>query len=158
MSAIFGAEVGTKKVFAPGGSADWAIKDFIKKGEFNNVVLYSFSMADQEVVDVRRCFQDVTHIFAFGRNAQASVMGVSLLMFLFDKCRAPVGNKGTPLKIDALRSKYEAVRVYKRSEPLEINIDDTNVKGFLVKMTIDDVNPATGACVATFTFILDQEV
>ena len=152
--AIFGNTV-VAKLLAPKSSADWSIDDFLKKGDNDNVVLQTFGLADTEIVDIRRCFEETTHIFAFGRNAEGSVLQIALLVFLYNGCPQRYTKW---LKLDDLRQKYKDNRVYKRHTPLKIKIDDFNASGYLVKMSIDDVNPATKSCIVGLNFVLDQEV
>ena len=154
MSKLFGAEVHAK-LFMPKGSSSWQIDGLIKKGEYDNALLLSFLTNDQEIFDVRKCFEDVTHIFAFGRNAQACVLNVSILIVLYNGC--PKSNKSNWLKLDQLRKKYAEKRIYKNDKPLKITLDDLSMSGFLIGMSIGDINPMTKTAVADFTFILDQE-
>ena len=157
MSAVFGTEV-TARMFLPKGSADWSIgDDFLKKDKHENVLLRTFALSDQEIVDVRRCFEETTHIFAFGRNTQASVLQVSLVMFLYDGCSAGEKNDRW-LDIDRLRAEYKKNRVYENQVPLKISIDEFNVSGYLIKMNIEDVNPSSKTCSVSLTFLLDQEI
>lgn len=142
------------KLMIPKGSASWEVKDIIRKDEYDNVLLLSFSMQDQETVDIRQCFDESTHIFAFGRNAQACVMEVGFLVFLYN------GFDCTQYKwmeLQDLRDRYEKNRVYKLQKPVKIRIDELAASGFLVRMAIGEINPAIKACVVSFTFILDQE-
>lgn len=154
MSAIFGTKV-KAKVFMPDGVSEWSIGDMLRKGDYDNAVLQSFALVDQEIVDVRRCFEETTHIFAFGRNPNASVLQVAILLFLYNGCPNSTYNW---LKIEDLRKKYKENRVYEKKDSLKISIDTMNLDGFLVKMSAGDVNPSTGACTVGLTFLLDQEV
>lgn len=155
MSAIFGTKV-KAKVFIPNGVSEWSIDGMLKKEEYDNAVLQSFAIVDQEIVDIRRCFEETTHIFAFGRNPTASVLQVSVLLFLYDGC--PGGAHPKWLKIEDLRKKYKECRVYEKKDSLKVTIDTMNVNGFLIKMSVDDVNPNTSACTVGLTFLIDQEV
>lgn len=155
MSAIFGTKV-KAKVFMPDGVSEWSIGDMLKKDEYDNAVLQSFAIVDQEIVDVRRCFEETTHIFAFGRNPNVSVLQVSVLLFLYDGC--PDGSHSNWLKLEDLRKKYKEYRVYEKQDSLRVAIDTMNVDGFLIKMAVEDVNPGNNSCTVGFTFLLDQEV
>lgn len=152
MALLSGPGALQAKLMIPRGSSSWEIKDVIKKGDFDNVLLLSFAIGDQEIVDIRQCFDETVHIFAFGRNAQGCVMEVSLLMFLYDGCE-----KYTWATLDDIRERYNKNRVYKLQKAVQITIDGLTVNGFLVKMSVSDVNPAIKACVVSFTFIMDQE-
>lgn len=155
MTVIFGQKQNAK-LFLPKGSSAWDLKDFIKKGEYENIFLLSFSIKDSEIVDVRRCFDETTHIFAFGRNPVQNVMQVSFLMYLYNGCKNKKGKKWA--KIDDIRKAYDKQRVYKKTDVVEIKIDDLTVYGFLIDMTVSDVNPVTKTAVISFTFVVDQEV
>lgn len=157
MSAIFGTDT-KAKLFIPGGSASWSIGDIVKARQYDNALLLSFSLVDQETIDIRRCFEETTHIFAYGRNMNTSLLQVSLLLFLYDGCKGAAANRGGWLKTSELRDKYEQNRIYKKQDTIKIVIDDFNIDGYLIKMDISDVNPALKTCTATFTFIPDQEV
>jgi hypothetical protein len=154
-TTIFGQKT-KAKLFIPKGTATWDIKDVVKKGEFDNVLLMSFSISDQEIIDVKRCFEETTHIFAFGRNPNVSVLQVSVLLFLYDGC--PSGAHPNWLKVEDLRKKYKEYRVYEKQDSIRVAIDTMNVDGFLIKMTVDDVNPNNNSCTIGFTFLIDQEV
>jgi hypothetical protein len=155
MSAIFGTKV-KAKVFMPDGVSEWSIGDMLKKDEYDNAVLQSFAIVDQEIIDIRRCFEETTHIFAFGRNPNVSVLQVSVLLFLYDGC--PSGSHPNWLKVEDLRKKYKEYRVYEKQDSIRVAIDTMNVDGFLIKMTVDDVNPNNNSCTIGFTFLIDQEV
>lgn len=157
MSAVFGTEV-TARLFLPKGSADWSIgDDFLKKDKYDNVLLQAFALVDQEIVDVRRCFEETTHVFAFGRNAQSSILQVVLIMFLYDGCSG--GEKNDKwLDVEKLRTEYKKNRVYENQVPLKVSIDELNVSGYLIKMGIENVNPSSKTCTVTLNFLLDQEI
>lgn len=167
MATIFGNDL-TAKMFVPDSTASWEVKDLLKKDDYSNVILLSFSSNDQEIIDIRRCFDETTHIFSFGRHTQANVFDVSFLIFLFSKCKnQDSGGKGKKkkkksggkwLELKDLKEKYDKNRIYKNPAPIEITIGSMTVNGYLIKMSIGDVNPATKACAVSFTFILDQEV
>ena len=153
-TAIFGPDV-TAKLFVPKSSAEWSIGEIFKKGDYDNVILSSFDLMDVEIVDVRRCFEETTHIFAFGRHPEASLLTVSVMIFLDNGCEKEYSKW---LKLDKLREEYKKNRVYEKKTPSKVSIDDLVLNGFLIKMAISDVNPMTKTCIATFTFLLDQEV
>lgn len=154
MATVFGIK-DKAKLFVPKGSSSWQIGDLVKKGEYDNILLLSFSARDQEIIDVRRCFNETTHIFAFGRNPNGCILEVSLLVVLYNGCPKSKSKWG---KIDDLRKKYSENRVYKKDEPLKITIDDLSLSGYLIQMSTGDVNPQTKTAVVNFMFILDQEV
>jgi len=156
MSAIFGTKV-KAKLFMPDGVSEWSIGDMLKKDEYDNAVLQSFAISDQEIIDVRRCFEETTHIFAFGRNPTGSVLQVSVLLFLYDGCPEN-GPHSKWLKLEDIRKKYKEYRVYEKQDSLRVAIDTMNVNGFLTKMTVDNVDPLNNFCTVGFTFLLDQEV
>ena len=153
-TTIFGPAGLTTKMMIPRGSASWGLEDIVSKGDYDNVLLLSFAVADQEIVDVRQCFDETTHIFAFGRNAGASVMEISFLVFLYDGCRK---SKYKWAKLSEIREKYNKARVYKRQKTVEVTVDDLTLNGFLTRMAIGDVNPNSKTCVVNFTLIVDQE-
>ena len=154
MAKLFGAKT-QAKLFIPKGSSDWKIDGLLNKGDYDNALLLSFSANDQEIIDVRRCFEDITHIFAFGRNAQNCVLTVSILLVLYNGCP---NSKAKWLKLDELRKKYAEKRIYKNTEPIKITLDDLSMSGFLIAMSAGDVNPVSKTAVVNFTFLLDQEV
>jgi hypothetical protein len=156
MTAIFGSNQAAK-LFLPKGSASWNIKDVVKKDQYANVFLLSFSLRDRELVDVRRCFDETTHIFAFGRNPAQCVLQVSVLMFLYNGCTEAAATKNWA-RLDDIRKAYAKQRVYKSTKALEVTIDGFTCNGFLIDMSIDNVNPSDKTSVVTFTFLLDQEV
>ena len=152
MSVIIGTG-DNAKFFLPASSASWNIKGVVQKGQYDNILLLSFAIHDQEVIDVRKCFREVTHIFAFGRNPSAAVLQMSLLMFLPKPC--PKMKMGT---IEDIRRDYDSNRIYKLKSSLPVTIDGLTINGFLVEMDMSNVNPSSHTCVVTFTFIIDQGV
>lgn len=152
MSKIFGAD-GTNTILSvPDTSAQWSISGFAQKGEYQNLLLYSFALNDQEAVDIRRCFNDVSHVYAFGRDLRMSVLQVNLMLFLGKIC--PERNKVT---IKDLRDKYGDIRVYKNDSTVQVTIDTLTLDCFLTAMDIGQVSPQTNSCVITLTFLIDQE-
>ena len=141
------------KIFVPAASASWNIDGIAQKGDYDNLLLLSFSIHDQEVIDIRRCFEETTHIFAFGRDINKTVLQVSLLMMLATGCTQL--NYAT---IEDMQKAYSDNRVYKKLDSVAVTIDGLTLNGFLIEMNMGDVNPATKTSVVTFTFILDQEV
>ena len=155
MTMIFGNNQ-TTKLFLPKGSAKWELGEVLKKGQYNNIFLLSFSLRDRELVDIRRCFDETTHIFAFGRNPAQCILQVSILMFLYNGCPETATSWATP---DELRKSYSKNRIYKKTDaPIAITVDDFTNSGFLIDMSIDNVNPSDKTCVVTYTVLLDQEV
>lgn len=154
-TTIFGSDV-KAKLFIPKSSAEWSIDGIFGKSDYDNVLLLSFELTDEEIVDIRRCFEETTHIFAFGRNPQTSILHVSTVIFLYDGCGD--SEHGNWLKLQELRDKYKACRVYEKNAPIKVRIDDFVLNGFLIKLHVSDVDPVKKLCVATFTFLLDQEV
>lgn len=152
MSVVIGTGKNAK-LFLPASSATWDIKGIVKKNQYDNILLLSFSIHDQEVVDIRRCFDETTHIFAFGRNVGNTVLQMSLLMFLPKPC--PNMKMGT---IEDIRNAYNKKRIYKLEKSTPVTIDGLTINGFLIEMDMGYVNPSTHTCVVTFTFIIDQEV
>lgn len=152
MATVIGSGTNAK-LFLPLSTVSWKIKGIVKKGEYDNVVLLAFSLHDQEVVDVRRCFDETTHIFSFGRDVANNVFQVSLLLFLGKGCQ-----KTKYLTLSDIVKVYEKSRIYNHTSPITVTIGEFTIKGFLVEMGIGGTNPSTGTCVITFSFILDQGV
>jgi len=155
---VFGANMAVN-FRAPKLSTSWEIKDVIKKGDYDNVLLYSYTMSQQEIVDIRRCFGEVTHMFTFGRNTAASVMEIYFLVFLYEKCSS--SNKDSSRKaatLTTLTDLYENARVYKKRARLQITVGDDSVNGFLVKMAVNKVDPTSKMAILSLSFIMDQEV
>lgn len=148
---VFGA-VTSGKMTIPKASLDWKVLPGLEKGTYSNVILYSFSEQDSETIDVRRCFQDVNHIFAFGRDTERSLFTVNLLCFLGEMCGG-----GAQAKISNLKSLYDNNRIYKNPNPISITIDQDTIKGYLTQLTIGQVDARTQSCVVSYTFIIDQE-
>ena len=150
---IFGNEVGSKLII-PKGASQWDVESLFKKDQYDNVVLMSFNLSDQETIDIRRCFDETTHIFAFGRNASASVFEMTFALFLYNKCKSEKW-----LTIDELNELYEDARVYKKQESLKIQVDDAfNTRGFLVRLMVGDINPLNKVAAVKLTFISDKGV
>lgn len=153
-TTIFGQKT-KAKLFIPKGTATWDIKDVVKKGEFDNVLLMSFSISDQEIIDVKRCFEETTHIFAFGRNTTACILDVTLLFFLSDGCEK---SKYKWMKVQDIRDKYEKARIYKKKSTVQVTIDDISINGYLIRLLVDNVDPSKKTCLVNLTFLMDQEV
>lgn len=153
---IFGP-IPTSKLFLPKSTADWGIKGMLKKGDCGNIALLSFYASDSETIDIRKCFQDVNHIFAFGRDISKSVVTVEFIYFYGKEC-SKSSNTGSTLSIDNIRKKYEENRIYKKKQTLSVTIDNFNFSGYLIDMKFGQVDPKTSTCGITFTFIVDQEM
>lgn len=153
---IFGADTAAT-LMIPKGTADWEISDMFKRADYDNLLLMSFQLSDQETIDIRRCFDEVTHIFAFGRNVANTAFSVTFALFLYNKCTNEE-NEDKWLKLDTLQDKYEQARVFKHPKPLEITIDGFTINGFLVRLSVGDVNPATKVAAVRLTFIPDKGV
>lgn len=152
-SKIFGSDGKSTVMTVPDSSAQWSISDFAKKGQYSNLLLYSFGIVDQEAIDVRRCFNDVTHVFAFGRDLRTSVFSVNLLLLLGKIC----AENQQKMTIADLRKKYADLRVYKNDETVQVTIDDLTLNCFLTSMELGQVSPDTLSCVVSLTFLIDQE-
>ena len=121
-----------------------------KKGGGSNAVLYSIGLTDTESIDIRRCFNETNHIFAFGRDITKTVMTVSVMVFLGESCDG-AGNH----TIATLHKKYDETRVSKSKESKLIQFDDVVASGFLISMHIGGIDPRTSSFIAEFTYILD---
>lgn len=152
MASIFGGDASSTRLAIPDSSMSWNLGSFISNDSYKNVLLYSFNFVDQDAVDVRRCFNDTTHIFAFGRDVRTSVLNVHLLLLLH------ICNSAGEAKIKDLRDKYSENRIYKSTDsPISVTIGDWTEKCYLISMTLGSVNPQTNTCVITYTFLVRQD-
>lgn len=155
---IIGSKGTASNIYLPASTYSWDLKGLVKKGEFDNLVLIGFQLGASETVDIRRCFNDITHIFSFGRDIGSSTVSVSLMCFLGGSCKEG-GNGSGYATVNRLAQKYDRDRrIYMSKDSIEISIDDFLVYGYLVGMQIGGVDPSTGTCVVTFQFILDGGV
>lgn len=157
MSKLFGSNIIPTQLYIPKGVSSWSLKDFLEKDKYKNLLLISFGLQDGEIVDIKRCFNEITHIFSYGRNAAQSVLEISFLVFLNDGCGGKK-DKGEWLTLKKAQELYEKNRIYKKLQPIPITIDDFSTAGFLIHMSISQVDPVIKAAVLTFQFILDMEV
>lgn len=158
MSRIFGgADNLTSNLYLPLTSCTWNIAGVADRGSYKNIMLVGFSIDDNEAVDIRRCFNDITHIFAFGKNFKASSITTSFICFLGKTCQD--GGKTGLAELKDLRKKYiEQSRIYKKLGSLEISVGDFSTKGFLVGMSVQNMDTMHSTCIITFTFIPDEEL
>lgn len=155
---IIGSKGSVADIYIPASTYSWNLKGLVSKGEFNNLVLIGFQFGASETVDIRRCFNDVTHIFSFGRDIGNSMVSVSLMCFLGGSCKKS-GNGSGYSTVNRLIQKYDKNgRIYMSKKSIEIAIDNFLIYGYLVGMQIGGVDPSTGTCVVTFQFILDGGV
>lgn len=153
MATVFGSDASKTKITIPDSSLSWNIDGVVRNDEYSNVLLYSFGFTDQEAIDVRRAFNDITHIFAFGRDIRTSLLQVHLLVLMGKVC--PEDKKAS---VKDLCEKYEENRIYKRPDnPINITIGDWTEKGYLVEMSVGNVNPTTNTCVITLSFLIDKD-
>lgn len=152
MSQIFGADGKNTVLSIPDSSAQWTIKGFAQKGEFSNVFLYSYGIVDQEAVDARRCFNDITHVYAFGRDLRMSMLSVNLRVLLGQVCSDK--DKAT---LKDLRDKYSNLRIYKNDSTVQVTLDTLTLDCFLTAMEVGQIDPMSSSCVVTLTFLIDQE-
>jgi hypothetical protein len=152
MASIFGGDASSTQLAIPNSSMSWSIGGFLASESYKNVLLYSFNFVDQDAVDVRRCFNDTTHIFAFGHDVRTSVLEVHLLL-LFHICQST-----GEAKIGDLRNTYNNNRIYKSTDsPINVTIGDWTEKCYLIGMTLGSVNPTTNSCIVTYSFLVSQE-
>lgn len=147
---VFGTSV-QGKLIAPKATSSWKIGEMLKKGQYNNIAVLSFSSVDVESIDIRRCFDETNHLFSFGRDVMKSVVTLDMVLFLGQICTKK-GGVGT-LSISQLKTLYSKNRVSQKKEGLSSNVDDFTFKGYLVGMTIGSVDPSRQYCVVSFSFI-----
>ena len=156
MSMVFGTDT-PARMYIPKGASKWRVGDFLEKDKYNNVVLMSFGFTEQETVEIKRCFNETTHVFAFGRDIAGSAFTVSVALFLSTQCKNK-GNRLNWLSLKQLKEDYNKNRVYKRLNTVDIVVDTFAMSGYLIGMSIGNTDPATKSCLVTFTFLPDQEV
>lgn len=182
---VFGNGFPPSKIFMPKAMASWRIGDMIGRGDYDNVALASFSVVDRENIDVRRCFQETNHIFAFGRDIVQSVVTIDMVMFLGSACGGSSGsrlgglsslggvglgggvdngggiskprNGGGSLGINELRRLYNDNRVSSHVDPHSVVVGDFSFRGFIVQMNIEGIDPSRHLCTVSLMFIVDQE-
>lgn len=162
---IFGGSGSAARLYLPKATCRWSIEGiFDGTGSKGNVVLSSIEMNDVESIDVRRCFNETNHIFAFGRDVTKSVINVSVILFFGESCGGGSSASdnsysygGSNVKLDDIRSKYEKARVSKSKEPKMIQFDDFTVHGFLIGMQLGSMDARTSSCTIVFTFLPDQD-
>ena len=152
MGVIFGNTNTSARMYIPKATASWSISGLFDNTKGSNAVVHSYSYDDIDLVDIRRCFNETNHIFAFGRDIIRSSITVDVLLFLGKGCEAG----GSSIKISELVSSYNKNRVSVSKKSLDILVDDFQAKGFLYKMSIGQVDARTGTCIVSFTFILDD--
>ena len=154
MGVIFGNTNTSARMYIPKATASWSISGLFDNTEGSNAIVHSYSLDDIDLVDIRRCFKETNHIFAFGRDILRSSVTVDVLLFLGKSC----GETSTSnVTIKQIRGKYNSKRVSVSKQPLDIQIDDFQSRGFLYKMSIGQVDARTGTCIVSLSFILDDE-
>lgn len=162
---IFGGSGSAARLYLPKATCRWSIEGlFDGMGSKSNVVLSSIDMNDVESIDVRRCFNETNHIFAFGRDVTKSVINVSVILFFGESCGGGSSVSedgysygGAAVKLADIRSKYEKARVSKSKKSRMIQFDDFTVRGFLIGMQLGSMDARTSTCTVVFTFIPDQD-
>ena len=151
---VFGVSDTSSRLYLPKASSKWSLEGLVGGGGTgSNAVLYSIGMSDTESIDIRRCFNETNHIFAFGRDVSKTVMTVSVLVFIGKPCGGGSGD----VTLDTLHGKYEKARVSKSKTAKMIQFDDVTAYGFLINMDVGDIDPKTSTFVARFTYILDLD-
>jgi len=155
MSVILGSKASETNMYLPLSSCSWSIGSIASSGTLKNTTLLSVSTNYEEALDVRRCFNDVTHVFAFGRNVRTSIISVTLICFL-GGCGD--GNPGFS-DVQKLQESYEFDRLYENPEPMDISIaGHLTMSGFLIGMRVGETNTAQGTTTVTFTFLPEYAI
>lgn len=163
MALVFGAKAQAQDIHLPLSSMEWKVGDLVEKDKYKSIALYSMSLEDNESVDIRKCFNDTTHIFSFGRDSNRNLLVIHLLCFLGEYCSGGEGKSGgsgnesqSGMKdLKRLREDYEEKRVYKSSAtPAQIVIGDMlDINGFITSMTLGNVSPDNGTAVVTLRIL-----
>ena len=126
-------------------------------GKNSDWLLEGAQVGASEIVDVRQCFNDVSYIYALGNDQGKCRISLSFVIFIGTmNC---VGDNNLKAVKDGFM-KYEANRISARKNmsPLGISIGAFSTKGWLVDVSIGQMDPARGICHGVLSYIMQLGV
>lgn len=117
----------------------------------NTWMLKSFRIGMREITDIRQCFNDVSYIYALGLDQGSCRMTLEFVIFIGKKnCQG--GDHTSTL--DSGVGDFVSNRISKNTAATNITIGSFSGSGWLVGLTIGDVDASKGLCYGTAEFIV----
>ena len=119
--------------------------------ESDEWALVGMETAANEVVDIRRCFNDETYLYALGNDQGRCRFSLSFVVFLAgEECDESKAFNALQKGIDD----YAANRISKRTKESTATIGGLSLYGWLDGMTVGNMDADRGICYASVNFIM----
>lgn len=122
----------------------------------NTWVLSDVRIGAQEIVDVRKCFNDESYIYALGNDQGRCSISLTFAVFC-GTCRNGSDGGQSMSAIGAGVSSYKSSRISKNVSPGSITIGGFSTRGWLISIDIGQMDPDTMTCRGTVNFLMDLE-
>ena len=144
MAVIFGAD-GKSNVQVWGPLVGAEVKmDGIGGLDGEGCALIGFRINAQEIVDIRKCFNDELYLYALGNDDSRGAIELIFLVHLQGgKCDGQ--SSANPVKA-AYESYCSSGRVSKKKGTVSVTVVGINLTGWVSGFYAGDVDPTTGTC------------
>lgn len=151
---IFGKSGGDIAVWGATASVDVQISA-IPDAE-STWVLADVRVGAQEIVDVRKCFNDESYVYALG-NDQGRCQIVLTFAIFCGTCRSGAGEGRSMEAVGSGLESYKTHRISQKTTPSEITIGGFSTKGWLLSVDVGQMDASTMTCRGVVSFMMDLE-
>ena len=118
----------------------------------NSWILEGVNIGAKEIVDVRKCFEDVAYIYALGNDQSRCIIVLNLVVFIGEKdCKK---TKGFNAVNEGLTAYYNG-RISEKTSPMTIGIGSFVRTGWLIGIDISGLDVDRSLCHASATFLME---
>ena len=150
---VFGGKGKSVEVWGPTASVE------VKAAALGSVVgdswlLEGVTIGAKEIVDVRKCFEDVAYIYALGNDQGRCVIVLNFVVFIGQKdCGQGQGFEAVEAGLRA----YAKGRISQSTSPQPISIGSFTRNGWLMGIDIGALDVEKSVCHSSATFLMELE-
>lgn len=153
MSAIFGTNsLPQSDIYAP--TALVAVKFSGGVAIPDSWALVDISLGSSEITDIRKCFSDVTHIYAFGNDQNQCVSSFTFMNFLGAKS---CGNPDDFKSIASAYAQYVQNRISNHTGTQTMTVGSLCIPGWLTGIRVHGLDATRQTCNVTLMYLMDLE-